>query len=32
MDDYFTEKAAFAQAELTEPIGAQLNAVNRHRF
>ena len=32
MDDYFTEKAAFAQAELPEPIGSQLDAVNRHRF
>ena len=32
MDDYFTEKTAFAQAELPEPIGSQLDAVNRHRF
>ena len=32
MDDYFSEKAAFAAASLPEPTGTMLDAVNRHRF
>lgn len=32
MDDYLSEKAAFAAAGLPEPIGTMLDAMNRHRF